>query len=70
MQTEIDNDGGASKMLKTLRGSCAGCCFLFGGTRFKEQSFSMMVNKACCSLLFMAWHAPRFPPVPGQVFSS
>ena len=38
--------------------TCAGCCFLFGGTRFKEQSFNMMVNKACCSLLFMAWCGP------------
>lgn len=31
-----------------------GFCFLCGGTKFKEQKFSMLVNKACCSLLFLA----------------
>ena len=33
---------------------CAGFCFLCGGTKYKEQKFSMLVNKACCSLLFLA----------------
>ncbi|KAK9915517.1 hypothetical protein WJX75_000169 [Coccomyxa subellipsoidea] len=31
-----------------------GFCFLCGGSKYKQQSFNMMVNKACCSLLFIA----------------
>lgn len=31
-----------------------GMCFLFGGTRFKEQNFNQMANKVSCSLLFLA----------------
>lgn len=32
----------------------AGFCFLCGGTRYLTQSFNLMVNKACCSLLMIA----------------
>ena len=32
----------------------AGCCFLVGGARYKTQSFSVAINKASCSLLFLA----------------
>ncbi len=32
----------------------AGFCFLCGGSKYKQQSFNLMVNKACCSLLFIA----------------
>ncbi|KAK9819368.1 hypothetical protein WJX81_004642 [Elliptochloris bilobata] len=46
-----------------------GCCFLFGGTRFKEQSFNMMVNKACCSLLFMACIALTIPTAAAYMYS-
>ena len=31
-----------------------GFCFLCGGSRYREQSFNQMINKACCSLLFIA----------------
>ncbi|BDA44139.1 Ca(2+)/H(+) antiporter [Coccomyxa sp. Obi] len=31
-----------------------GFCFLCGGSKYKQQSFNLMVNKACCSLLFIA----------------
>lgn len=31
-----------------------GCCFLFGGLRYKKQSFNAMSNRVCSSLLFLA----------------
>lgn len=34
--------------------ACAGFCFLCGGTRYLTQSFNLMVNKACCSMLMIA----------------
>ena len=32
----------------------AGFCFFLGGIKYKTQKFSIMVNKAGCSLLFLA----------------
>lgn len=31
-----------------------GCCFLFGGARFKVQSFNAVANQATSSLLFLS----------------
>ena len=36
-------------------------CFFCGGARFKEQTFSTMLNKACCSLLFLTCIALSIP---------
>ncbi|KAK9809251.1 hypothetical protein WJX72_012117 [[Myrmecia] bisecta] len=38
-----------------------GCCFLCGGMRYQQQSFSALVNKAGCSLLFLACIALAMP---------
>ena len=47
---------------------CAGMCFFFGGARFKEQSFSTMINKACCSLLFLTCIALSIPTAAHYMF--
>ena len=39
----------------------AGCCFLIGGFKFKSQMFSATINKASCSLLFLACIAIVIP---------
>jgi Ca2+:H+ antiporter len=52
-----------------MRG-CAGCCFLFGGSRYLEQSFSLMINKACCSLLFIASIAIIIPTAALQFYGA
>jgi len=39
----------------------SGMCFFCGGAKFKEQSFSSMINKACCSLLFLTCIALSIP---------
>lgn len=46
----------------------AGMCFFFGGARFKEQSFSTMINKACCSLLFLTCIALSIPTAAHYMF--
>ena len=40
----------------------AGFCFFLGGIKYKTQKFSIMVNKAGCSLLFLACIALALPP--------
>lgn len=40
---------------------CAGFCFFLGGIKYKTQKFSIMVNKAGCSLLFLACIALSIP---------
>lgn len=39
----------------------SGCCFLIGGFKFKSQMFSATINKASCSLLFLACIAIVIP---------
>lgn len=39
----------------------AGCCFLVGGVKYNVQAFSATVNKASCSLLFLACIAIVIP---------
>jgi Ca2+:H+ antiporter len=34
--------------------AAAGCCFLFGGARFKVQNFNAVANQATSSLLFLS----------------
>jgi Ca2+:H+ antiporter len=34
--------------------ACAGCCFLFGGARYKVQNFNAVANQATSSLLFLS----------------
>ncbi|KAK9829782.1 hypothetical protein WJX72_007883 [[Myrmecia] bisecta] len=38
-----------------------GCCFLLGGTKYKQQSFNAPLNKASCALLFLAAIAITIP---------
>lgn len=45
-----------------------GMCFFCGGARFKEQSFSTMINKACCSLLFLTCIALSIPTAAHYMF--
>ena len=48
----------------------AGCCFLVGGTRYKTQSFSVAINKASCSLLFLAAIALVIPTAAPALYST
>lgn len=48
--------------------STAGMCFFCGGAKFKEQSFSSMINKACCSLLFLTCIALSIPTAAHYMF--
>ena len=47
-----------------------GCCFLFGGLYFPEQSFNPQANKASCSLLFLAAIAITVPTAATMLFPS
>ncbi|KAK9852807.1 hypothetical protein WJX84_009290 [Apatococcus fuscideae] len=38
-----------------------GFCFLCGGSKYKQQQFNLLANKACCSMLFMACIALSIP---------
>lgn len=40
--------------LLVLCAMLAGCCFLFGGARFKVQNFNAVANQATSSLLFLS----------------
>ncbi|KAK9808608.1 hypothetical protein WJX72_000497 [[Myrmecia] bisecta] len=46
-----------------------GFCFLCGGTKYKQQSFNIQINKACCSLLFMACIALVIPTAAKSLFT-
>ncbi len=48
----------------------AGCCFLVGGARYKTQSFSVAINKASCSLLFLAAIALVIPTAAPALYST
>lgn len=48
----------------------AGCCFLVGGFRFNTQQFSATVNKASCSLLFLACIAIVIPTAAPVFYSA
>jgi Ca2+/H+ antiporter len=39
----------------------AGCCFFFGGMRYQVQTFNMIANQVCNSLLFLAVVALTLP---------
>lgn len=45
-------------------------CFFCGGARYKEQSFSTMINKACCSLLFLSCIALIIPTAAHHLYGS
>lgn len=48
--------------IQALTDACfAGCCFLVGGFKYNVQQFSATVNKASCSLLFLACIAIVIP---------
>lgn len=47
-----------------------GCCFLIGGVKHKTQKFSATVNKASCSLLFLACIAIVIPTAAPALYST
>lgn len=47
-----------------------GCCFLFGGTKYKVQSFNSAGNKAATSLLFLACISIITPTMARQVYGA
>ncbi len=44
-----------------------GCCFLFGGWRFRVQEFNAMSARACNSLLFLSSAAILLPSAANAV---
>lgn len=48
----------------------AGCCFLVGGIRYNTQQFSATVNKASCSLLFLACIAIVIPTAAPALYAA
>ncbi len=48
----------------------AGCCFLIGGYKYPTQKFSATVNKASCSLLFLACIAIVIPTAAPALYST
>ena len=46
----------------------AGCCFLFGGVKYRVQEFNATLNKACCSLLLLACIGIIIPSSAQQLF--
>eukprot|EP00878_Enallax_costatus_P033613 GHUV01037148.1.p1 GENE.GHUV01037148.1~~GHUV01037148.1.p1 ORF type:complete len:357 (+),score=74.62 GHUV01037148.1:890-1960(+) len=46
-----------------------GCCFLFGGIRFKTQSFNAVANQATSSLLFLSCIGIIIPTAAGSLSS-
>ncbi|DBA98929.1 TPA: hypothetical protein ACH3X1_014674 [Trebouxia sp. C0004] len=47
-----------------------GCCFLIGGYKYPTQKFSATVNKASCSLLFLACIAIVIPTAAPALYST
>ncbi|DBB15303.1 TPA: hypothetical protein ACH3X3_003560 [Trebouxia sp. C0006] len=47
-----------------------GCCFLVGGYKYPTQKFSATVNKASCSLLFLACIAIVIPTAAPALYST
>lgn len=47
-----------------------GCCFLFGGTKYKVQAFNSAGNKAATSLLFLACISIITPTMARQVYGA
>ena len=45
-----------------------GCCFLFGGIKYKHQSFNALANKVASSLLFLACIAIITPTMAKSVY--
>lgn len=48
----------------------AGCCFLFGGLKYREQQFNIVANKASCSLLMMACIGILIPTASHQFYGA
>ncbi len=48
----------------------AGCCFLIGGIKYPTQKFSATVNKASCSLLFLACIAIVIPTAAPALYAT
>ncbi|KAL3135961.1 hypothetical protein ABBQ32_007005 [Trebouxia sp. C0010 RCD-2024] len=47
-----------------------GCCFLIGGIKYNTQQFSATVNKASCSLLFLACIAIVIPTAAPALYAA
>lgn len=47
-----------------------GCCFLFGGLKYREQTFNVVANKASCSLLFMACISIQIPTSASMLYGA
>jgi Ca2+:H+ antiporter len=47
----------------------AGCCFLFGGLKFKTQAFNAVANQATSSLLFLSCIGIIIPTAAVQLSS-
>jgi Ca2+:H+ antiporter len=47
----------------------AGCCFLFGGLKFKTQAFNAVANQATSSLLFLSCIGIIIPTAAVQLAS-
>ena len=59
-----------SLLLSLLSVRPAGCCFLIGGYKYPTQKFSATVNKASCSLLFLACIAIVIPTAAPALYST
>lgn len=46
--------GGCCRPCWSPAAAAAGCCFLFGGARFRVQNFNAVANQATSSLLFLS----------------